>query len=269
MKKTILESVLAALLLLTSCAGSTNTLFETASPESSVMEIYVYDGERITDYYISDDPIETEILDLLGEVSAKEVTAVTTADVTTPIYGFSMGTGDGEGLMMAWSNGNLYNRDGTVYEFDFDFAAVLDKYEFSELWSGEGILSMPCARSLVLDENGWNKTLLSVAEEKVAPDGIELEITYDGDGQIHAVYRNNGTEEWDFGEYYSLQASLDGEWYTIPTTSEMNWGFIDIGYMLESGGEWETTYNLEMYGELPAGLYRISAYGLTAEFTVE
>lgn len=267
MKKEVLVSAVMSCLLLASCSDS-NTLFESASPESSVMEIYVYDGERITDYYISDNPIETEILDRLGEVSAKETT-VTTADVTTPIYGFSMGTGDGDGLMMAWSNGNLYNRDGSVYKFDFDFAAVLDEYDFSEMWSGEGILSMPCARNLVLDENGWNRTYLSVAEEKVAPDGIELEISYDGDGQIHAVYRNNGTEEWDFGEYYSLQAKLDGEWYTIPTTSEMNWGFIDIGYMLEPGGKWEQTYSLEMYGELPAGQYRIAAYGLTAEFTVE
>lgn len=269
MKKTILESVLAAFLLLTSCAGSTNTLFETASPESSVMEIYVYDGERVIDYYISDDPAEREILSRLTEVSAKETRAVTTADVTLPIYGFGMGTGDGEGLLMAWSDGKLYDRDGSVYEFDFDFESVLSEYDFSELWSGDGILSVPCAKYLVLDENGWNKTYLSVAEDKESPGGIELEITYDGEGQIHAVYRNNGTEEWDFGAYYSLQANLDGEWYTVPSSPEQNFGFVDIGYMLESGGEWETTYSLEMYGELPAGLYRIVAYGLTAEFTIE
>lgn len=265
MKKNAL--LILSCLLLTSCSGEPNVLFDAASPESSVLELYVYDGERITDFYISNDTMETEILESLSEVAA-ERTETSTEDVTLPIYGFSMGTEDGMGLMMAWSNGRLYDRDGSVYDFDFDFEALFEKYGFEELWSGEGILAMPCVRSLVLDENGWNVSLMTEAEETASPEGIELTIEYDGE-RINATYRNNGTEAWGFGAYYFVQVSLDGKWYTIPTTSDMNWGFVDIGYELEPGGEWDETYLLDMYGELPSGLYRFAAYGLTAEFTVE
>ncbi len=253
--------------MLVSCGGSEpNTLFDTASPESSVMNVYVSDEETTTSYWLLDDPLEHEILGKMKETAANPAD-VTTEDVTFPVYGFEIGTTDGLGLNMAWSNGYLYNRDGAVYEFDFDFGKLLKDYGFEErdVWQDRHIV---CERYLVLDENGWNADLMkSVDEDPSAPEGITLEATRENE-KIHAVFRNGGTEDWYFGTYYSLHVQLGDGWYHVPVSPEENWAFYDIGYEIQPGGEWEETYNLMMYGDLPVGHYRLFAYGLTWEFDV-
>ncbi len=268
MKKiTKLTAALLPALLLTSCGGGSNTLFDTASPESSIMALYVYDGTEMTCYWMSDLPVETEIIGKLKNTAAKPAD-VTTEDVEFPAYGFEIGSTDGWGLYMAWSNGYLYNRDGEVYEFDFDFDDILKDYDFEEKWSRSDGMALPCMRYLVQDENGWNAGLMNPAEEPEAPDGITVEIDYTGE-RIEAKFRNDGTEAWGFGTYWSLQVNLDGVWYEVPTSPVSNWGFPDIGYELAAGGTWDETYHMEMYGDLPSGQYRFYAFGVTAEFTVE
>lgn len=262
-------AMFAAGILLTSCGTSEpNHLFETASPETSMMSIYVYDGTSTTCYRISDNPAEEEMLAKLANTSAVPA-EVTTKDVELPVYGFEIGTTDGWGLNMAWSNGYLYNRDGAVYEFDFDFGGLLEDYSFEKADEWDSVLVLPCARYLAEDADGWNAELMSpVMKETAVQEGITLEIDYDGE-KIDAVFWNYGTEDWSFGTSYSVQVNLDGIWYYVPTDPVTNWAFNSIGYVLEAGGDWEETYSLNMYGDLPAGLYRFVAYGLTAEFTIE
>ncbi len=268
MKKFIkLTAALLSALLLTACGGEPNTLFDTASPESSLMALYVYDGTEMVCYYLSDNTAEWEIINKMKNISAKSAD-VTTEDVEFPAYGFEIGSTDGWGLYMAWSNGYLYNRDGEVYDFDFDFEKLLTDYAFTEEWSRSDGMALPCMRYLVQDEDGWNADLMNPAEEPEAPDGITVEIDYTGE-TIEAKFRNDGTEAWGFGTYWSLQVNLDGVWYEVPTSPVSNWGFPDIGYELAAGGTWDETYHMEMYGDLPAGQYRFYAFGVTDEFTVE
>ena len=268
MKKiTKLTAALLPALLLTACGGGANTLFDTASPESSLMVLYVYDGAEMVCYYLSDNAAEHEIIEKLKSTSAKPAD-VTTDDVKFPAYGFDIGSTDGWGLYMTWSNGYLYNRDGEVYEFDFDFDDLLTDYAFTEEWSRPDGRALPCMWYLVQDENGWNADLMNPAAEPEAPDRITVEIDYTGE-TIEATFRNDGTEPWGFGTYWSLQVNLGGVWYEVPTSPVSNWGFPDIGYELAAGGTWDETYHMEMYGDLPAGQYRFYAFGVTDEFTVE
>ncbi|MBO4933100.1 MAG: hypothetical protein J6I42_13050, partial [Clostridia bacterium] len=127
MRNVKIFGVLLSALLLTACGGEPNTLFDTASPETSLMAFYVYDGAEMTCYYLSDDTAEWEIINEMKSTSAKPAD-VTTDDVKFPAYGFDIGSTDGWGLYMAWSNGYLYNRDGEAYEFDFDFGKLLTDY---------------------------------------------------------------------------------------------------------------------------------------------
>ena len=272
MKKfTKLTTALAAALLLTSCGtAEPNSLFDTASPESSIMAIYVCDGAEVTCYWLSDNALEWEIVNQMKNTSATPA-EVTTDDVTFPAYGFELGSTDGWGLNMAWSNGYLYNRDGEVYEFDFDFEKILDDYGFEEKWTRSGGLVLPCVRYLVQDENGWNAELMTPALEAEVEPNPNIRITVDVDytgGTIEAEFRNDGTEAWGFGTYWSLQVNLDGEWYEVPPSPVSNWGFPDIGYELAPGKTWDETYSMEMYGDLPAGQYRFYAFGMTDEFTI-
>ena len=267
MKFTKLTTVLLSAFLLTACGtGEPNTLFDTASPETSVMSLYVCEGAGTVRYRISDNPAEWEIINELKATSAKPA-EVTTEDVEFPAYGFEIGSTDGWGLNMAWSNGYLYNRDGEVYEFDFDFGKLLEEYAFEEKDKWNSVLALPCKRYLVQDENGWNADLMNPAAEPEAPDGISVDIDYTGE-TIAATFRNDGTEEWNFGTYWSLQVNLDGVWYDVPTSPVSNWGFPDIGYGLAPGGTWDETYHMEMYGDLPAGQYRFYAFGVTDEFAI-
>lgn len=267
MKFTKLTTVLLSAFLLTACGtGEPNTLFDTASPETSVMSLYVCDGAGTVRYRISDNPAEWEIINELKATSAKPA-EVTTEDVEFPAYGFEIGSTDGWGLYMAWSNGYLYNRDGEVYEFDFDFDDLLNDYTFEEKWSRSDGMALPCMRYLVQDENGWNADLMNRAAEPESPDGISVDIDYTGE-TIEATFRNDGTEEWNFGTYWSLQVNLDGVWYDVPTSPVSNWAFPDIGYVLGAGETWDETYHMEMYGDLPAGQYRFYAFGVTDEFTI-
>ncbi len=268
MRNVKILGILLSALLLTACgAGEPNPLFDTASPETSVMSLYVYDGTETVCYHFSDNTAEWEIINELKTTSAKPAD-VTTDDVKFPAYGFEIGSTDGWGLNMAWSNGYLYNRDGEVYEFGFDFEKLLTDYAFTEEWSYPDGLALPCMRYLVQDENGWNAELMNPAEEPVVPDGITVEIDYTGE-TIEAVFRNDGTEAWGFGTYWSLQVNLDGVWYDVPPSPVSNWGFPDIGYELAPGGTWDETYHMTMYDDLPAGQYRFNAFGVTDEFTVE
>ncbi len=251
--------------MLVSCGGS-NTLFDTAAPENSVMQIYV-SGEDGTDVYrLSDDAVEREILDKLKNTAATP-TKVTTADVELPAYSFWMGTDDGWGLQMTWSNGYLFNRDGVVYDFDFDFQKLLTQYPF-ELDDHREERYIACERYLVLDENGWNPSLMKKADEPVPPEGIELDMVRDGE-KFHATFTNHSNQDWLFGKPYSVQVQLGGEWYEVPVSPENNWAFESIGYELPAGGDQNKDYSLAMYGALPAGQYRFCIYGLTWEFTLE
>ena len=266
MKFTKLTTVLLSAFLLTACGREPNTLFDTASPETSLMAFYVYDGSEMTCYWLSDDSLEWEIISKMKNTSAVPA-EVTTDDVEFPAYGFELGSTDGWGLYMTWSNGYLYNRDGEVYEFDFDFDDLLNDYPFEEKWSRSDGMALPCMRYLVQDENGWNADLMNPAAEPEAPDGISVDIDYTGE-TIAATFRNDGTEEWNFGTYWSLQVNLDGVWYEVPASPVSNWAFPDIGYVLGAGETWDETYHMEMYGDLPAGQYRFYAFGVTDEFTI-
>jgi hypothetical protein len=75
---------------------------------------------------------------------------------------------------------------------------------------------------------------------------------------------NNSGRDWMYGEHYGVQLLLDGVWYDVPPMPG-HWGFTDIGLIVRAGERHNMTYHLTMYGELPAGTYRLAAYGLSVE----
>ena len=74
-------------------------------------------------------------------------------------------------------------------------------------------------------------------------------------------------EEFTYGEYFSLQKQIDGQWYTMPVRAD-NVGFQDIAHILPDGESASETYNLDIYGTLEPGMYRLVVETLSAEFLV-
>ena len=244
-----------------------NGLMDGASPGTSAMAFYCYDGENVYNSYIYDSKTTRSILDKLDAVKAKEAPGWSLDDIILPVYGFWMGTTDGLGLFAAWSNNYWIAQDGAVYSFDFDFGKLREEYPWTDESMFASFTLFPNARLLVQDENGWNSMLLTPAEEPVAPDGVAMALDSWDENAVTVNITNNNDAEWMYGEHYTLQTFLDGAWYEIPPVPG-HWGFNDVGLIVQGGETQEKTYDLTMYGSLPAGTYRLVAYGLSVENSI-
>ena len=63
-----------------------------------------------------------------------------------------------------------------------------------------------------------------------------------------------------YGEWYKIEKESNGKWYEVKTVID-NYGFEDIGYLLaEDSKTRELNFDIDwkwLYGELPAGRYRL------------
>ena len=257
---------LCALLVGMASCGSTvsNGLMAGASPSTSALELNRYDGEKGYRSYIYDSKTTNNILKELDAVKADVAPDWSLEDITLPVYGFWICATDGSGIFAAWSNGYWIAGDGTAYRFDFDFEQLEQAYQWEDGREFSDFSGFPCARYLTQDENGWHSMLLAPAEEPAPPGGITMALGSWGKDEVSVTITNNSGAEWMYGEHYSLHVLLDGAWYTIPAIPG-HWAFNDIGLIVQDGEEQEKTYGLKMYGELPAGTYRLAGYGLSVE----
>ena len=259
----------AVLLCLCACGGKGNILFAEASPDTSSLELQYFDGTAGKSRMLYDAAAEKEILAELGKIRAKPVEDWSPAKVTYPVYGLSIGSADGEGIEAAWCDGYLLMRDGSVYEFDYDFGALAENYGWEYLRDIDSAAELCCGRYLAEGAGKWYPIHMTKAILKDAPEGISMKLTAAGRESLTAELTNDSGEVWCFGEYFSLQVRLYDEWYAVPTTPEHNWAFTDIGLLLDAGQTREETYLLMRYGDLPAGVYRLVVEGLTAEFELD
>lgn len=250
------------------CTNTRNTLIENASPDTSALAVYCYDGHVVTRGFIfNQDEIE-EILEEISKVEADELADWSPAMLGTPIYGLEIGGVDGTSITAAWSSGYWIAQDGTVYSFVHDMETLLNSYEWEsqDTWYSTSIL--PCARYLSVNESGWDSTMLTPAGELTAPSDISMVLIEQTEDTLTVELSNTGTEEWCYGEYFSIQVLIDGTWYEVPVQPG-DWAFNDIVHILQAGDTQTQTYDLTMYGELPVGNYRLVVENLVVEFEIK
>lgn len=100
---------------------SSNHLMEQASPETSAMTLYTYDGKKVRIAYLFDSAEEQKILESLNSVKATRVKSWSADNAALPVYGIEIGRKDGFSIFAAWTNGRWIAQDGSVYQLDFDF----------------------------------------------------------------------------------------------------------------------------------------------------
>ena len=247
---------------------SEDSLLAQASPETSAMTLFTFDGKTVKSSAIYDSKTEQKILDAFNGVDAERAADWTVDDVTLPVYGIEIGREDGWSILAAWSNGYWIAQDGAVYRFDFDF----ERLEEQEPWEDERELpsftSFPCARIFTQAGDQWNTRYLVAAAPLDPPEGITMTLdAWEGNNAVVIIANENG-EDWSFGEFFEIQAQIDGSWYEIPTVPG-NWGFNCLGYFLPKGESQSMTLPMSMYGELPPGIYRIVLKGLSLEFQTQ
>jgi len=244
----------------------TNDLFKNASPQTSALGFFCYDGVTTTRRYLFPADSIKKVLNELSSVQTIFAEDWSPEKITLPVYGIMIMDINGKPLEAAWSNGYLIMQDGNAYRFDYDFGRLAENDEFSSQETWNSAIVLPSAEHLFKDETGWYTVLMKEADKLSPPEGITLEIDNDSTDAITVRLMNKSENAWTYGEDYSLQVNLDGKWYDIPTASGVNWAFHSIAYLLPAGGETTQTYSLAMYGTLPAGSYRIIISGLAAEF---
>lgn len=244
-----------------------DTLLEHASPETSAMTLFIYDGKVVRSATVYSCEKEQEILDDLNSVKAVKADDWTVEDASLPIYGLEIGREDGWSILAAWSDGYWIAQDGAAYRFDFDFERLANEGQWEDERELPSFTSFPCARLFTQEGDGWNPKYLVPADPLNPPAGITMTLdAFEGSDAVVNISNESG-EDWDFGEFYEVQALVDGTWYEIPTMPG-NWGFNCMGYFLEAGSSQSMIHHLGMYGELPPGVYRIVLEGLSTEFTV-
>lgn len=89
--------------LLAGCAGrhAGNTLLENASPDTSALALYCYDGSITTCSYLYDSTEVQKALQSLSAVDAKKSGNFTPSQAAAPVYAISIGGKDGNDIQAA------------------------------------------------------------------------------------------------------------------------------------------------------------------------
>ena len=261
--KKALALILAAAALTTGCAYEKNTPLKGATPDSSALEIYYYNGENTRVGWVFDD--RENLVDEFNSAKLKKAGDVDISELPAPFYGVTCHSSElQKEVGGVFCNGYWVSLDGEVYKTSKDISYLFGKAEISEGYTFDGI-TFPAIRYFALEDGVWDTRFLNKAAE-LEPQNIELAIVSQEGNKFSCTLTNNGAEEEAVGKYFSVQAEVSGEWYDIPTATQL--AFEDIAFIVEAGGTFEITYDITPYGELPAGKYRLVAENSAAEFTV-
>lgn len=252
---------------LTGCGGG-NRLLADASPSSSVLTLYRYDGETALWADLWNLEEEEALLDALSAVEAKKAPEWTPAMVTLPVYSLTIGRTDGWALEAVWSNGYWIDQEGAAYRFDCDWEELLSGCSLTDTRSQPSATGLSGFRYLVQQGDTWFPDRMAPAGELEAPEGVSMALAGREGDTLTVAYTNSGTERWEYGLDYDIQVLLDGAWYNVPCVPG-NWVTLSVACIVSAGESREETYWLEPYGDLPAGQYRLAAEGMTVEFTVD
>lgn len=243
-------------------------LLEDASPETSSIMLYYYDGETVSVRSLYDVEQEKALLEKLNALPATETDPSALADWKVPCYGFWICDKDGCGLSAAWSDGLWLDQDGKVWQVEADFQAYWEELEGERQEDGLTVLYYPNSEYL----SRYDTRFLAEAEDPYAAMEMPLDVTAEllsvEDGAATVLIDNHSGGEYQYGEYFSLQQELDGVWYEMVPKDNM--AFHDIAYCLPDMGQATITCDLTAYyGELEPGSYRLIKEEMAMAFSVQ
>ena len=235
-----------------------------ASPDTSAFQMYYFDGETVAVRTLYDSGAEKEVIKKINGIPLQAAEEDALSQMEPPFYGFWVSSQDGFDISVTASGGVWLKNDGAVYYGDTDLSVLWEQMEGKDE-DIRSVLNFPNAGRL----SSYHTIFLLKADEQTAevPEGLTLTVEDIGTSEITVRITNNSGEEFSYGEYFSLQKQIDGQWYTVPVRAD-NVGFQDIAHILPNGESASETYNLNIYGTLEPGTYRLVVETLSAEFLV-
>lgn len=241
-------------------------LLEHASPITSCIELYRFDGEKTTRRTVFDKEWEQKVIDDVNGIKLKSVGKDELLKWNEPCYGISINASGYGDIWLTYSDGLWLTKDGSLYRGEFDLEKCFDEAagleDTTEKYFDSGILMPNAAILSKYDLKYCHKASNEVYSEK---DGVSLRMVSLDGNEATLEYRNDSGIEFTYGEAFTLQKLYD-EWYEIPTAIN---AFFNLPlYWVNPGDERQTECNLFMYGELEDGHYRIVKDDLCAEFDI-
>lgn len=119
------------------------------------------------------------------------------------------------------------------------------------------IISVVCLAICSCNKNDNKVNDLVPVEETPGTDNIQVFVVDRTEGKdISVKIKNLSDEVFLYGEYYSIQILVDGNWFYAPTVEDVV--VHDLAHELSPGASYAMTYSLLPYGELDPGHYRIA-----------
>ncbi len=213
------------------------------------------------------------VMKTYGEESKRKY-AATLLNLTT-------GRGGLAGIPLAFGEGNTKNRIKNImnYKKTVTISVIIAMLLFICLTIG--LLTNPKSEEQPDTAVQMDTQSETMPEENTqSPSGTEVDTPFDDDfqndlldsglyalqtmkvkstGGVFTIF-NNSSQQLTYGAYYKLQREEDGAWVDVPYVID-DWGFEDIGYLLEANSSAEMRVDWEwLYGKLPEGLYMIIKY---------
>lgn len=244
--------------------AGTVQLLKDACVETSAMCFWEYNNNKAEYCWLFDRDGEQEIVDYINGIKLGDVVKdVDTDKLKGNMYSLEIGSKEGAFISFTWYDGYVFLNNGSIYKADIDFDRI-KSYQWQE--KDKTSLSLfPNIRYIALKDGKWNTKFLAESR-KNRPHGLKITSVKLKGKKLEVKLKNKTKKETYFGEYFSVQAKVDGKWYDIPAKDEMV--FNDIAYIMKAGGKTKKVYDLTPYGELPSGKYRIVVEGASAEFNI-
>lgn len=236
-------------------------LLENASPATSALAIFYFDGEETKQKWIFDDEKKNEVIAEINGLNDRKEPQSRIADMTVPSYGIDICDKNGFSIWLTYSNGLWLTNDGAVYSAEYDFERLWSETSTEQTDAGKGGINMPNASILgEYDIRYYCKSEELVSEK----DGVKLTFASAEEDIVNVTFTNDSDEDFSYGDFYYLQKEIDGEWYQLPVRYS-NYGFKCILHVLQPGYSATEKCYLTMYGALKEGHYRI----VLEDFAVE
>ena len=284
MRSHMIITMIILLLLLSSCNSRTgresgsskiikresfeHRLLDKASPGTSALTIYRYDGQNCVQRTVFDQVWEKQVIEVINALKLQTADEDELSNWGEPCYGIKISDTDGMEIRLTYHDGLWLEKDGSLYYGECDLEKYFEEAgnlaDTSEQTADWGAVP----NNAILKKYDLKYCRRSTAEVCADKDGVSLGFISFKDNVVTLKYRNNSDKSFQYGEEFALHEYIDGEWYVLsPVLS--NYSFIAIAYRLGPGREIEVTCNLEMFGELEKGHYRIVKKDLCAEFDVK
>ena len=162
-------------------------------------------------------------------------------------------------------NNVTFYYDGKIHYGRID----IKQYEDSIVTLNDTDMKLYCRISgqdlrVSIDNSDENVAVFNATKEETLIPVVEEEGTYDisvtGTGNMTVEFTNRGDETWCFGEYYNLEVKRDDIWFYVPSKEPV--AVHDLGHELAPGQSDTLDYDLDPYGKIRPGDYRLAVGGI-------